>query len=158
MGKDEKKPAEEILEVDLKKEVGNIEETLDKDVALNKEAIELAAKKINEDRKEVVLEDAKKALYKKEYLIEMQRLHMQKMRRQESASKKFMVAIGDEGLGGELASGKLTPKEFDDKIRKAIETKNEAYRDADRKFSEYHTKMRSKYQGFWIRSWEDPVW
>lgn len=159
MGKEKDLPKEEVFDANLEKEVGGIEESLDKDVQLNKEAIKAAAEKIEKQRKDTKLEDAQRAIYKKEYMIELQKLHMRKMRRQEAASKKFMIAIGDkEGLGKDLLEGKLDSAEFDKKIAEAIKAKNDAYKEADKVFADYKVKMDKKYECYWHRGWNDPVW
>lgn len=146
---------------EFEREVGGIEDQLDKDVTLNKEIVEAAAKKISDEQKETKIEDARNAQYRKNFMIETQQLHMQKRRRQDHASKKFMQTIGDreeDSLGRLLNEGKLTPLAFNQKMDAAIKAKEDAYREADKLFDEYYRKMKSKYQSVWTYGWDNVKW
>lgn len=159
MGKEVKdSKIEEIVDIDLKKEVNNIEEALDKDTALNKEAVKAAAAKIEKARKEITEAEAEKAIYQSEYLSEMQRLHLQRKRREIKADKAYLDFIGKDGLTKDLFEGKLLPREFEAKVDEAKKVKAEAYKAAAKRFDEYHETLKTKYKGYWVHGWFDPVW
>lgn len=56
----------------------------------------------------------------------------------------------------EVKDGKLTAKDYDEALNKAVEDANKSVEEANKEFSNLNAELRNKFESSWRWDWDDP--
>lgn len=130
----------------------NIEASIDKGVTLTEEVAQKAAEQIAKENKERRVEETKRLMMKSGYVRGKQLLVLRREKRRKIVAKEFLTALST--LDEELKAGKHDEMSYNKAFKEAYKKREESYREADRKYSEYCDKLRKQYPGYWSYEWD----
>lgn len=118
--------------------------------------VELAEKEIKAEQDEKKKSDLKHAILQATYINSRELLELKKRRAEEKVTKKCLE--GTLEALNELKSGKLTPLEYDKKIKDLVKDKRNDFEDIDNKHIELVKELRDNFPNYYSVDWEYNNW
>lgn len=136
--------------------VESIEEQIKSANKMEETIVELAEKEIKEEQDEKKKSDLKRAILQATYINSRELLELKKRRAEEKVTKKCLE--GTLEALNELKSGKLTPLEYDKKIKDLVKDKRNDFEDIDNKHIELVKELRDNFPNYYSMDWEYNNW
>lgn len=136
--------------------VESIEEQIKSANKMEETIVELAEKEIKAEQDEKKKSDLKRAILQATYINSRELLELKKRRAEEKVTKKCLEGTLD--ALNELKSGKLTPLEYDKKIKDLVKDKRNDFEDIDNKHIELVKELRDNFPNYYSMDWEYNNW
>lgn len=148
MAKEEKKKAAQAVETTE----DNVMEEIRKGNLLDEEVIKLGDEKDNEEEKERLVAEYRRAKNKAKYLNYKALLQLRARRREEKATKQWLNDTKDEFE--KLKAGKLTPTEYEKARKEAYEKYRKASEESDSTLSNEMQELKRQFPGYYCYDWD----
>lgn len=132
--------------------VENIEEQIKNENKFGDNVLKEAEAQIQKEKDEKKVKILKDRMCKADYVNKRELLELKKRRKEANATKESLTAT-KEALD-ELKAGKITPKEYDDKLAAIDKTKREVFNTIDKEHNKLVEELRNGYTGYYSWNWE----
>lgn len=136
--------------------VESIEEQIKSANKIEETIVEQAEKEIKEEQDEKKKIELKRAILQATYINSRELLETRKIRAEAKIKKKCL----DETLNAltELKTGKITPVEYDKKIKEVVKNKRKEFEEVDKKHQELVRELRDNFPNYYSVEWEYNNW
>lgn len=136
--------------------VESIEEQIKSANKMEETIVELAEKEIKEEQDAKKKSDLKRAILQATYINSRELLELKKRRAEEKVTKKCLE--GTLEALTDLKSGKITPLEYDKKIKDLVNDKRNDFKEIDDKHVELVKELRDNFPNYYSIDWEYNNW
>lgn len=131
----------------------NVMDTIRKGNLLDEEIIKLGDEKDSQEEKDRKVAEYRRAKNKAKYQNFRALLQLRARRREEKATKQWLNDT--KSLFDDLCSGKITPLEYEEQRRKAVETKDKTFTESADTLRKEVKELQRQFPGYWCYDWED---
>lgn len=136
--------------------VDNIEEQIKSGNKMEEDIVKAAEAEIKKEKDEKKKQQMKLAILEATYINSRELLELRKRRKEANATKEALAAT-KEALD-ELKSGKITPREYENKIAEVAKKKGEDFRNIDKNHQEMVNELKGNFPNYYSLEWEYERW
>lgn len=153
MAKDKKENVGGMLDI-TKVTEENIVDQIKNANKYSEEIVKLAGEKAEEKEKERMIKEFNELKDKATYINLESVLRTRRDRVAEKATSAMRMRTLE--LIKQVADGKMTAKEYEDELNKAVNEANKAVEKGNEEFSKMSEELRQKFPNSWSYDWDDP--
>lgn len=146
MAKDKKEAAPQLSEE-------NVLDVIKKGNLIDEEVIKVGDEKDSKDELDRKVAEYRKAKNKAKYRNYKALLELRARRREEKITKEEL-AESKENFD-DLCAGKITPSEYEDKLRASAKKRREAISKSNDELAKELNELKAQFPGYWCWEWED---
>ena len=132
----------------------NIVEQIKNANKYSEEVVKLAAEKAEEKEKERMIREFNELKDKATYINLKSVLRTRRDRAAEKATSAMRLKTLE--LIKLVADGKMTAKEYEEELNKAVDEANKAVDEGNKEFAKMAEELRQKFPNSWSYDWDDP--